>query len=96
MDIEKEINSIKQRLDNLTQAFIQSQHNNCSVVEKADDSSVQIPFIEEQMSIGSKGISENDSAICDVADLSDVNSQAIDDLAEMVDELSNRVAELEG
>ena len=40
-------------------------------------------------------INENDTAICDVADLSDVNSQAIDDLAEMVDELSNKVAEME-
>lgn len=42
------------------------------------------------------GISENDTAICDVADLSDVNSQAIDDLAEMVDELANQIAEKEG
>jgi hypothetical protein len=41
------------------------------------------------------GVSENDSAICDVAELSDVNSSAIDDLAEMVDELSNRVSILE-
>lgn len=41
-------------------------------------------------------INENDSAICDVADLSDVNSQAIDDLAEIVDELSNKIAEMEG
>ena len=42
------------------------------------------------------GVTENDTAICDVADLSDVNSQAIDDLAEMVDELLNKVSELEG
>lgn len=38
---------------------------------------------------------ENDTAICDVAELSDVNSTAIDDLAELVDELMNRVSELE-
>ena len=43
-----------------------------------------------------QGISENDGAICDVAELSDVNSQAIDDLAEVVDELSNKIAEMEG
>lgn len=43
-----------------------------------------------------QGISENDGAICDVAELSDVNSQAIDDLAEMVDELSNKVDAMEG
>ena len=42
------------------------------------------------------GVSDNDIAICDVADLADTNSMAIDDLAEMVDDLSNRVAELEG
>ena len=40
-------------------------------------------------------INENDTAICDVAELSDVNSQAIDDLAEIVDELSNKIAEME-
>lgn len=38
---------------------------------------------------------ENDSAICDIADLEDVNSTAIDDLAEIVDELINKVYELE-
>lgn len=42
------------------------------------------------------GVSENDSAICDIADLEDVNSTAIDDLAEIVDELINKVYELEG
>lgn len=41
------------------------------------------------------GVSENDSAICDIADLEDVNSTAIDDLAEIVDELINKVYELE-
>lgn len=38
---------------------------------------------------------ENDTAICDIADLSDVNSSAIDDLAVIIDELINKVYELE-
>lgn len=42
------------------------------------------------------GVSDNDIGICDVADLADMNSIAIDDLAAIVDELSNRVSELEG
>jgi len=51
--------------------------------------------IRQTEEIHGVGISENDIAICDVADLSDANSQAIDDLAELVDELSNKVAEME-
>lgn len=42
------------------------------------------------------GVSDNDIGICDVADLADTNSIAIDDLAVMIDELQNRVSELEG
>ena len=41
------------------------------------------------------GISENDNAICDIADISDVNSTAIDDLAIMIDDLEQRVEALE-
>ena len=47
----------------------------------------------EAIEVTSEGVSENDTAICDVAELSDVNSTAIDDLAEMVDELMNRVSD---
>ena len=42
------------------------------------------------------GVSDNDIAVCDVADLADTNSIAIDDLAAMIDDLQNRVSELEG
>lgn len=42
------------------------------------------------------GVSDNDIGICDVADLADTNSIAIDDLAAMIDDLQNRVSELEG
>ena len=42
------------------------------------------------------GISENDSAICDVAELSDENSTALEELAEMIDDLETRVEALEG
>lgn len=39
---------------------------------------------------------ENDIAICDIADLADTNSLAIDDIAVIVDELLSRVEALEG
>lgn len=42
------------------------------------------------------GISENDSAICDVAELSDENSTALEELAMMIDDLETRVEALEG
>ena len=78
------------RLENLVLA-INSKLDRIYLYQNADTASERIGI-----SNNSVGVAENDSAICDVADLSDVNSQAIDDLAEMVDELSNKVAELEG
>lgn len=51
---------------------------------------------KKEISETASGVSDNDIAVCDVADLADTNSIAIDDLAAIVDELSNRVAELEG
>lgn len=41
------------------------------------------------------GISENQEAVLDIAELSDENSSAIVDLAEMVEELTERVGALE-
>ena len=41
------------------------------------------------------GISENQEAVLDIAELSDENSSAIVDLAEMVEELTERVGTLE-
>ena len=78
------------KLENLVNALI-AKVDNINFYQKADTTSEKIGI-----STNSLGVSENDMAICDVADLSDVNSQAIDDLAEMVDELSNKVAGLEG
>lgn len=77
-------------LENLVNALI-AKVDNINFYQKADTTSERIGI-----NTNSAGVAENDSAICDVADLSDINSQAIDDLAEMVDELSNKVAELEG
>lgn len=95
MDFEKEINDLKKRIDSLTQSFLQSQKNNVSITEKADDSHSQIPIMDEGIKANADGVKENDNAICDVAELSDVNSMAIDDIAEMIDDLEQRVAELE-
>lgn len=78
------------KLENLVNALI-AKVDNINFYQKADTASERIGI-----STNSAGVAENDSAICDVADLSDVNSQAIDDLAEMVDELSNKISELEG
>lgn len=78
------------KLENLVNALI-AKVDKITFYQNADTASERIGI-----SNNSIGVAENDTAICDVADLSDVNSQAIDDLAEMVDELSNKVAELEG
>lgn len=76
------------RLENLILA-VNSKIDRISFYQNADTASERIGIDNN-----TEGVAENDSAICDVADLSDVNSQAIDDLAEMVDELSNKVAEM--
>lgn len=78
------------KIENLVNALI-AKVENINFYQSADTASERIGI-----STNSAGVAENDTAICDVADLSDVNSQAIDDLAEMVDELSNKVAGLEG
>lgn len=86
MDIETRLTN----LENLVHALINSL-NLKDLYNNADKAGIR-----QAEGIHGQGISENDTAICDVADLSDVNSQAIDDLAELVDELSNKVAEMEG
>ena len=48
------------------------------------------------INVNTQEILTNDVAICDVAELSDTNSIAIDDLAIIVDDLNNRVSALEG
>ena len=87
MDKELEI-----RIANLEKAFIQLTKNLANIT-KVDKSSIKLNVVNNTLKTD---IGENDVAICDIAELADVNSQAIDDLAEMVDELSNKVAELEG
>lgn len=50
----------------------------------------------KQVDANTEGVSENDTAVCDVAEMADVNSQAIDDLAEYIDALEQRIEALEG
>ena len=76
-------------LRNLVYALIKRIDND-KFYDSADKSSMRI-----NESNNSEGVSENDTAICDIADLSDVNSSAIDDLAVIIDELINKVYELE-
>ena len=106
MDYKQEIRNLKIQLTNLQNAFIESQKNQPNIISRADDSYNKIP----QVNSNTIGVNENDTAICDIAELSDVNSMAIDDLAEMadtnsvaiddlaemVDDLEQRVEALEG
>ena len=78
------------KLENLVESIVSTLANN-GKYDKADKNVLRNVDYKH-----GEGINENDTAICDVADLSDVNSQAIDDLAEIVDELSNKIAEMEG
>lgn len=78
------------RLENLVFSLI-NRTDNDKFFQETNDAGIR-----QTETAHGEAIDENDTAICDVADLSDVNSQAIDDLAEIVDELSNKIAKMEG
>ena len=84
---------ILKRLTNLEDWFraLINQFNIKKMYNEAD-----LAAQKKEISETASGVSDNDIAVCDVADLADTNSIAIDDLAAIVDELSNRVSELEG
>lgn len=85
------IQDLEERLNSFEQTLIQMAKNSVPITSKADSASAKIPQVNQN----TEGVVENDGAICDVAELSDTNSMAIDDLAEIVDELLNRVEALE-
>ena len=90
MDYEKEINALKAQINSLQASFVQSQKNQTPIVNKAEEGYNKIPQVDSN----TQGVSENDTAICDIAELSDVNSMAIDDLAEMADTNSLAIDDL--
>lgn len=90
MTIEERIAQLESQISSLQNAFIQSQKNQTPIINKAEDGYNKIP----QVDANTVGVSENDTAICDVAELSDVNSMAIDDLAEMADTNSLAIDDL--
>lgn len=91
MDYEKEIKQIKAQLANLQQAFINARRSNANTVERVDESHNKIPQVDSN----TEGVEENDEAIMDVADLADENSNALEELAAIIDELDARVTALE-
>ncbi len=91
MDYEKEIKQIKAQLANLQQAFINARRSNANTVERVDESHNKIPQVDSN----TEGVEENDGAIMDVADLADENSNALEELAAIIDELDARVTALE-
>ena len=86
MTIEQRVEQLERQINCLQNSFIQSQKNQTPITHKAEDGYNKIPQVDSN----TQGVEENDNAICDIAELSDVNSMAIDDLAEMAD--TNSVA----
>lgn len=90
MTLEERVTQLEMLFNNLQNAYIQSQRNQTSITDKTNDSYIKIP----QINSNTQGVEENDTAICDIAELSDVNSMAIDDLAEMADTNSLAIDDL--
>lgn len=86
------IQDLEERVNALYNSVLQIQANLNPVTDKADNASNKIPQVDEN----TVGVSENDGAIMDVAELSDENATAIEELAALVDELIERVEALEG
>ena len=91
MDYEKEIREIKIQLANLQNAFLQSSRNQVPITSKAESAYNKNP----QVDMNTEGVEENDGAIMDVADLADENSNALEELAALIDDLDARVTALE-
>lgn len=86
------IQDLEERVNALYNSVLQIQANLNPVTDKADNASNKIPQVDEN----TVGVSENDGAIMDVAELSDENATAIEELAALVDELMERIENLEG
>ena len=90
MTIEERLAQLENQVNCLQISFIQSQKNQTPITKRAEEGYSKIP----QVNSNTQGVEENDTAICDVAELSDVNSMAIDDLAEMADTNSLAIDDL--
>ena len=88
---EDRLDALEKRFNNLQKAFEQAMRNQVPITAKSDESYAKCPQVDENTS----GVAENDSAIMDIAELSDENDTAIEELAEMIDNLEERVSALE-
>ena len=83
--------NIQTRLENLEKLVtsLSKKIDGNKFYQEADTASERIGI-----SANANGVSENDQAICEVAELEDTDSQAIDELAEMVDTNSTAIDDL--
>ena len=90
MTLEERMDRLEIQIINLQNSLFQMSKNQTPITSKAEDGYNKIPQVDSN----TQGVSENDTAICDIAELSDVNSEAIDDLAEMADTNSLAIDDL--
>ncbi len=90
MTLEERMDMFEIQIRNLQNSLFQMSKNQVPLTERTDDAYGKIPQVDSN----TQGVSENDTAICDIAELSDVNSMAIDDLAEMADTNSLAIDDL--
>lgn len=91
MTLEERVNRLEAQIANLQESFIQSQRNQTPATEKIDTAYSKCP----QVDTNTAGVHENDSAICDIASLSDENSNALEELAAMIQDHEDRIETLE-
>ena len=85
MDIYKRVENLENQLNGILKKI-----ENNKFYQDADDNAEKIRISDTE-----NGVSENDSAIMDIAELSDENGTAIEELADMLDDLEERVTSLE-
>lgn len=92
-----EMKKIIERLDNLQNAFVQSQINNIPVTEKADSTvsiSQSLDNVSEQTNVNTSDISDNREGLTETFETTLVNADDISTLREGLEEVYEMLIEI--
>lgn len=91
MTLEERVKQLEAQMSCMQLAFVQYQKNQVPITARTDSAYNKCP----QVDVNTAGVHENDSAICDIASLSDENSNALEELAAMIQDHEDRIEALE-
>lgn len=95
--MSEEIKELKEKLDNLQNAFIQSQVNNIPVTEKADSTvsmGATLNSVSEQTDVNTSDISDNREGLTETFETTLINADDISALREGLEEVYEMIIEI--